>query len=401
MREYWQENKYELITTFFIFTNLFPAWFPQWMYYVSFVMIYWKFSKFEKISHPKTGLFLGLMAFLWFTTTVNGMLDFRLVIFSAVLFLFKPTGSLELHEYKVKLLKNIYLGFGLVTLANFYAKRAGINMKQGAEWMEAHRGFSEFSGFATHPMWTSCAAAISTTFFVSLAFRKNNMEKWQRYACYGMILLSLYITMISASRAAFFLSLACSALIIWMQAEKVTSFMRNAIIVGFTALFFAPILMDNAAAMLNKKNALEVTTKNTSRDALWAERMAEFESSPIIGIGFAAHGVGQNKTVGRNESGGGFVTVLAQTGVIGIIFIALIWIAAIQIPKQIGNNPDIILIYSSFVFFSVHSILEGYMFQAGWYLCLVIWLIIGVMIEHKTLSEEMEEELVLEDTLDE
>lgn len=393
IKEYWQENKYELITTFFIFTNLFPAWFPQWMYYVAFAMIWMKFAKFEKVSHPKAGLFWGLIAFLWLTTIVNGMLDLRLVIFSVILYLFKPTGSVELHQYKMKLMKTIYWGFGIVTLANFYAKRAGINMKAGAEWMELHRGFSEFSGFATHPMWTSCAAAISTTFFVSLAFRDGEMKKWQKYACYGMILISLYITMISASRAAFFLALACSALIIWMQTEKFTAFMRNALIVGFTVLFFAPILMDNAAAMQNKMNGLEVTMENTSRDALWAERMAEFNSSPIIGIGFAAHGVGANKQVGRNESGGGFITVLAQTGIIGVIFVALIWAAATVMPRRIGTDPNKVLLYSSFVFFSIHSIVEGYMFQGGWYLCLVIWLIIGVMIEHKTLPEEEYEDL--------
>ena len=393
MKAYWQENKYELITTFFIFTNLFPAWFPEWMYYVSFAMIWMKFAKFEKVSHPKAGLFMGLIVFLWLTTIVNGMLDFRLVIFSVILYMFRPTGNVELHQYKMKLMKCIYWGFGIVTLANFYAKRAGINLKQGAEWMELNRGYSEFSGFATHPMWTSCAAAISTTFFVSLAFRKTDMKSWQRYGCYGMILISLYITMISASRAAFFLSLACSALIIWMQTEKFTAFMRNALIVGFTVLFFAPILMDNAAAMQNKMNGLEVTMENTSRDALWAERMAEFNSSPIIGIGFAAHGVGANKQVGRNESGGGFITVLAQTGIIGVIFVALIWAAATVMPRRIGTDPNKVLLYSSFVFFSIHSIVEGYMFQGGWYLCLVIWLIIGVMIEHKTLPEEEYEDL--------
>ena len=393
MKEYLLENKYELITTFFIFTNLFPAWFPQWMYYVSFVMIWMKFSKFEKISHPQERLFWGLIAFLWLTTIINNMLDMRLVIFSIILYMFRPTGSIELHEYKIKLMKNIFWGFGIVTLANAYAKWAGINLKQGAEWMETHRGFSEFSGFATHPMWTSCAAAISTIFFVSMAFRQMEMPKWQRYSCFSMIIVSLYITMISASRSAFFLALACSALIIWMQTEEITTLMRNALIVGFTTMCFAPILIDNAAAMMNKKNGLEVTTQNTSRDALWAERIAEFESSPIIGIGFAAHGVGKAKTVGRNESGGGFITVLAQTGIIGIIFILLIWMAATVMPKQIGDAPNMILIYGSFAFFSIHSIIEGYMFQGGWYLCLVIWLIIGVMIENKTFSQVEYEEL--------
>lgn len=386
IKRYWKNNRYELITTFFIFTNLFPLWFPQWMYYVAFGMIYYKFHKIGMSPHPKAGLFIGLIIFLWITTIVGNALDLRLIIFSFILFLFKPSKSIPLHQYKIKLLKNIFWGFGLATLANFYAKRAGINMKMGAEWTEEHYGFSEFSGFATHPMWTSCAAALSTTFFVSLVFRHTKMKKWQKYACYAMILISLYITMIGASRSAFFLSLGCSALIIWMQTEKITALMRNALIVGFTALFFVPILIDSSAAMMNKKNALEVTTKNTSRDILWAQRMAEFNSSPIIGIGFAAHGIGANKQVGRNESGGGFISVLAQAGIIGAIFIALIWIAAIAFPKSIGKEPDMILAYNGFIFFSIHSIVEGYMFQAGWYLCLVIWLIIGIMIEHKTLS---------------
>ena len=68
-----------------------------------------------------------------------------------------------------------------------------------------------------------------------------------------------------------------------------------------------------------------------------------------------------------------------------------------MMPRRVGDDPDMILIYSSFVFFSIHSILEGYMFQAGWYLCLVIWLIIGIMIEHKTLPEEEYEEDELEE----
>jgi O-antigen ligase len=167
-------------------------------------------------------------------------------------------------------------------------------------------------------------------------------------------------------------------------------------IIGVTIVGFAPFLIDNSNAMMHKRNGLEITTQNTSRDALWAERIAEFESSPIIGIGFAAHGVGANKVVGRNESGGSFISVLAQAGIIGIIFIALIWAAAIITPSRIGDDPNLILIYAGFVFFSIHCIIEGYMFQAGWYLCLIIWLIIGVMIEHK-LYGDIEEENILEE----
>lgn len=202
-----------------------------------------------------------------------------------------------------------------------------------------------------------------------------------------MILASLYVTMVGASRSAFFLSLACLLLIIWMQSKNF-AVVQNLVVVGVAAVAFAPFLMKNSEAMMNKKNGLEITTENTSRDELWAQRMEEFKSSPIFGIGFAAHGVGLNKRVGRNESGGSFISVLAQAGIIGIFFVALIWMAAILFPKQIGSDPNMILFYAGFVFMSIHSILEGYMFQAGWYLCLIIWLVLGLMTEHKMMRRK-------------
>lgn len=387
IRQFLCRNIYELITVFFIFTNLFPKWFPQFVYYISFFMILCKEFVYNRSMHKGAYLFIVFGGLIWFSSTINSVLDLRLVLFTFILYMSCPSDSLRWHQYKLKLLFCIFLGFGLSTLANFYAKIVGINQIEVDEYMLAMGRVGEFSGFANFAMWTSCAGAMSTLFFVSMAFRKSLQNKILKIICYAMILVSLYITMISASRSAFFLSLACSLLIIKMQSRKVTTLMRNLVIIGCTALCFAPVLIDNAGAMLNKKNGLEITVENTSRDALWAQRMEEFQSSPIWGVGFAAHGVGDNKQVGRNESGGSFISVLAQAGIVGFIIVILIWIAAIMMPKKIGNNPDLILIYAGFIFMSIHSIIEGYMFQAGWYMCLVIWLSVGVMIEHKTLSK--------------
>lgn len=313
------------------------------------------------------------------------VLDLRLVLFSVILYMAAPRLSIKWHLYKIKLMYCIFSGFGIATLANLYAKFAGINLVYIDEY--GINRVSEFAGFCSHSMWTSCAAALSTLFFVSMAFRDNLKKKTLKYFYFAMILASLYVAMIGASRSAFFLSLACSLLIIWMQSKKF-AVIRNLAIVGVAAVIFAPFLMKNSQAMMNKKNGLEITTENTSRDELWGQRMEEFKSSPILGIGFAAHGVGANKQVGRNESGGSFISVLAQAGIIGIIFIIAIWIAAIMFPKAIGNDFNTILFYASFVFMSIHSIIEGYMFQAGWYLCLIIWFVIGLMIEHKMMRKK-------------
>ena len=34
------KHKFEYLITFFVFTNLFPAWFPQFMYYIAFALIF-------------------------------------------------------------------------------------------------------------------------------------------------------------------------------------------------------------------------------------------------------------------------------------------------------------------------------------------------------------------------
>lgn len=382
--KYIRKNWFELLVTLFIFTNLFPHWFPQWMYYLSFVMILYKMNKFHPLgTTPKTSLFVGFVICLWISTIIGMALDLRLVIFSLIIFISMPRKSINWHNYKIKLLYNIFIGFGIATIANLYAKQNGINLIRVDEYMLKMGRVAEFSGFASYAMWTGCSAALSAVFFTSIAFRKIGKGVVARIFSYAMILVSLYITMISGSRSAFFLSLVCIVLIIALQTGKIAKFLKVAFVLGITAIFFVPFLEDNSQAMMQKKNGLEITVEETSRDALWAQRIAEFKSSPIFGIGFAAHGVGDAKRVGRNESGGSYISVLAQAGIVGVIFIALIWAAAFMLPKKIGKDPDVILLYAGFVFFCFHSIVEGYMFQAGWYLCLIIWMIIGVMIEHK------------------
>lgn len=380
---YVKNNKYELCTSFLLFTNLFPRIFPAVLYYVSFLLILKKMMEYSLVESGKTKLFYVFIVYLWMTTTIGMALDLRLAVFSLILFMCAPRKSVRWHIYKLKLAQNIFLGFGLATLANCYAKIAGINQIEADEYMMAMGRVREFAGFCTHPMWTSAAGALSTMFFTSMAFRNFSSNKWLKWICFVMIVISLYVIVISGSRSSFVLALACSLIIIKMQSRSGGKLLKNGILIMVATILCTPFIMRNAGAMLQKKNGFEITTENTSRDELWSQRIAEFKSSPLIGIGFAAHGVGMNKKVGRNESGGGYISVLAQSGIIGILFIVVIFSSAFMLPSKVGGNPNTILVYCTFIFMGVHSIVEGYMYQAGWYLCLIIWLIIGLMIEHK------------------
>lgn len=382
-KSYIKNNKYELLTSFLLFTNLFPKFFPQILYYISFILIINKLLRFSPKDYAKTNLFYSFIAFLWITTITGMALDLRLVIFSTILYICAPRKSLQWHLYKIKLLRNIFIGFGLATIANLYAKIAGINQIHIDEYGIAMGKVAEFSGFCSHAMWTSASAAISAVFFINMAFRKLAIQRWLKFFYFMMAIISLYIVVLAGSRSAFVLALICSLLTIKMQSDKFSSLLKNIIIIAIATFIFTPFIMNNSKAMFQKKNAFEITVENTSRDELWAQRIAEFKSSPIIGIGFAAHGIGESKQVGRNESGGGYISVLAQTGIVGSIFIIIIMGSAYMFPYKIGTDPNIILIYCIFTFMVIHTIVEGYLFQGGWYLCLIIWLIIGVMIEYK------------------
>ena len=169
---YIKNNKYELILSFLLFTNLFPKFFPQILYYISFILIINKLLKFSPKDYTKTNLFYSFIAFLWITTIIGMALDLRLVIFSTILYICAPRKSLQWHRYKVKLLRNIFIGFGLATIANLYAKYAGINQLSIDEYAIAMGRVAEFSGFCSYAMWASASAAISAVFFVNMAFRE-------------------------------------------------------------------------------------------------------------------------------------------------------------------------------------------------------------------------------------
>ena len=132
-----------------------------------------------------------------------------------------------------------------------------------------------------------------------------------------------------------------------------------------------------------RKQVGQERTGKTSRDELWGQRLEEFESSPLWGIGFAAHGIGTEKKVGRNESGGGWISILSQIGIVGFILIGTIISKALTSKKTLEKNRSMIPVYMTFLFFCMHSIFEGYMFQGGWYLCLIFWLCVGILIENK------------------
>lgn len=383
---YLKNNYFELFITFCLFSNLYPYSLPTYLYYVGIFLMLYKMMQKKVGLVSKNIIYLFFIVAIWLSTFINLALDFRLVLFTVILIVSAPfVTSVRWHLFKKKLMHNIYIGFACTVVLSLLAKLKGVNYqvtkRLGSSMME-YGGVDEFSGFAKFPMWNSAAAAVSMLFFAYLLFKDKDKNKTLRYFYILMYLASLYVCLISASRSAFGLAALLSiALLKWLTPDlgKMTKYIAIFACIGFLSF---PFFLDSATRMLQKQEHQEITGK-TSRDGLWAQREAEFLSSPVFGVGFAVQGVGEQRQIGRGESGSSWFSILAQTGLIGFVIAVILWSKVFTRLKRIDYDSENVLTYALFLFFTVHSILEGYMFQGGWYMCVICWLTVGIITEAK------------------
>lgn len=381
---YIKNNKFEVFITFCILSNLFPFFLSSNIYYVGLFLLAYKMSKMGVRQNKNAILFVLFIILIAISSLVNMMLDLRMVLFAFVLFLTCPIyTSLKWHLYKRKIMKCLFVGFVGVVIINMYAKITGFNLRAITQQWEDLTD-KQFSGFCDQPMWLSAAAAVSTIYCAYLVFSQQRKTNWVKYVYIALLLCSIYITMISGSRAAFLTAMGAMCVVLYLLVKNKVRLVKYIIGSAVVVLVLSPVLFSrNSIGAMMAKQEYQEEVGRTSRDGVWNDRMAEFKSSPLIGVGFGAHGVGDQKEVGRVETGGGWISILAQTGIIGLILAISIIFKAFTPIRKIRQDNSMMVIYAAYFFFIVHSIVEGYMFQGGWYLCLIFWMVIGLLIENK------------------
>lgn len=392
IKKYVRSNKIELLITFCIFSNLYPYNIPTYVYYIGLALLAFQMTKYRVKFESRYSIYVIFMAVIAVSSIINMALDARMILFFAILIMCGPfMTSLRWHLFKKKLMRNFTIGFAVTVLISLLAKARGVNnqlIRFGGESMMQYGGVDEFSGYAKFPMWNSAAAAMSIILFAYLLFRNKGKAGKRQYVLIGFLLASIYICLLSASRSAFGLAgISCVLLFYWLS-FNVKAIMKYALIFGVIGMVTLPFFMESATRMMMKQKTQEVTGQ-TSRDFLWSRRMAEFESSPVFGVGFAVSGVGANKRIGRDESGGSWIAILAQTGIVGFAVALILWLRTFTAVKNIKYDSEYVLFYAIFCFFTVHTILEGYMFQGGWYMCVVCWLCMGLLSEAQMYRKQL------------
>lgn len=383
----WQ-YKWELLLSVCLFSNLYSFVLPNYLYYVLWLAFIFAIVKMHTISAGmRANQTFGLICLIIFSTVINfSMFDYRWIMMCIILYITLCMRSYKFFLFKERFLFVSLFGYIFTGLINNYAHVIGFNYSLMYGLHAGEESTIDFSGFTNNPMWLSAACGIGIIF---LSYWMNRL--WgQRKRLLALLMLPLMFLTLQTlvwggSRSALGISIGASLLLVWLSNKNVGKTILIFASFGILAYVAIPVLMSDSDKMQSKQGGMNFVDEsgNTSRTALWNARIEEFKSSPIWGIGFGVTGIGEEATTGRAETGSGWLTVLSQTGIVGLILALLIVKRAVLPLRLLRNNSRMALYSALLAFLCLHTIFEAYLFQSGWYLCFVLWLVVSILDDYK------------------
>lgn len=303
----------------------------------------------------------------------------RLGLFCIVLFITTPLiSSPSIEQFRVRLFNWVSLICVVVGVGSFFAYFLGINCMRsyyGATGISLGGGFGGLTvqsmmlgPLAALGMLRCCALIVEN---VRQGVTSSKYLHFSAFACFASVLMS------SSRGAAGAALVAVSFLVYAKLKHKMGKILKMALCLGCLAVPLAPALGHFSSGLVAKQEAnMESGGTFNSREELWNARMEEFLDSPLYGVGFSAQRIITAEVTlltGQVEPGTSYGAVFAMTGLLGgSVFLIILGGALIKNKKLQTSLPQIYLI-----FFSIHLIVEGYVFAAGSPLCFIFWLCIG------------------------
>lgn len=356
-------------------------------YYAAMLLVFIvSVAKFESFDF----LYLLLPLWLFISSIVNGVFDNRFFTFVLMIACATPMiSSYKGYVFRSKVLFAIYMSLPVVTLLNLYAYRAGINY-----FLILNENVSDlnFSGFLLHPMWLSAINGASNVMLLYLFYKMRDSKWFIRYGILLLLLASIYLSVIAASRSALASSMIAMAAMVYFYSDSGAKFVKNGVIIVILASILLPYYKSGGEQMRVKMENTE--NSGNSRQGLWNQRIQEFEESPFMGMGYAtAHDQWGNVVTGTVETGSGWLTILSQSGLIGAFIVFFMLKRAYVSIEEISERKGLLVIFGcEFIYLCAHSCFEGYLYTAGYCPSLMFWLTLSFFADYNKYDLPLEDE---------
>jgi len=384
------QNKWEILLTICLFSNLYPD-LSKYLYYVLWLAFLYAMKKMgAKSAGDRALLAWAMIGVIFLSTFINmAFMSYRWIMMCLILYITLCKTSYRFYRFKERFLFVSLFGYIFTGLLNNYAHHLNINYRLRHPMYEGMTFTIDFSGFTVHQMWLSAACGIGMIFLTYwLNYLWNRGRKLLALCMLPMMFLDLQTLVWGGSRSALGICIGASLLLLWFSNKNIGKSVLILSFLAITATIITPILMSDSERMQTKVGGMEFVDESgrTSRSDLWNARLEEFRSSPLLGVGFAVTGIGDEAVSGRAETGSGWLTVLSQTGLVGFILVLLIVKCAYVPLRMLRGSPHIALYMSLLAYLCLHTAFEAYLFQSGWYLCFVLWLTVSILDDYKKYS---------------
>lgn len=325
-------------------------------------------------------LFCGLLVACYLASLVNSIFDYRLFVFTFVIITCSPIlYSEKIYIFREKYLKCCLYAFPLISIICLFCYFKGINMMSPEDGDVSW----DFSAIFPHSMWLGAAVGISNV--VCLWNILNCKKKISQILWTCVLLQSIYLSVVSASRSALVASLTTMFILILCNVKNIWKFLKYAIVVAVIGTMAFPVFYNNSQRMQNKIESSEGAYG--SRTDIFSDGFKHFEEQPIFGCGFAVSYRDGHRDVGRLESGSGWLSTLFQTGICGFTFMAFILYNVKKKVKNIRKDRILQFYLFPFIFLCLHSFFEGYLLTSGYYLCLLFWTLLSYLYTYHVISQ--------------
>lgn len=301
--------------------------------------------------------------------------SYRVWLLGGILVFMTPIlSSKSIQVFRIRYIwTSLYL-FPVLSLISLFCYLAGINIMPHSgdvKW--------DFSALFRHPMWLGAANGLSN--IIILWWLLNASSKSRKLFFILWLLASIFISVVSASRSALAASCVSMFFLLWVVSKNLKSLVKKMTIVFLLAVTMLPFYYQSADRMIDKFQ-YQAENRETSRDELISLRLTEFMSSPIWGVGIAVH-INPNTgdwEEGRMESGSGWLSILAQTGLFGFLTITVMTFKILlRIRKNVFMHRQLQLLAALWIYLMLHSCFEGYILTPGYYLCVLFWGVLGLL----------------------